>query len=157
MDTVKTFTEIGCILDESAGSSDDINLRTIDFAEDYGFEYEPLPNEEDEDYGQILSETADDAVSYLNDNVEGLPYCSFYFEDNSLFYAPCIENAKEDCAFVSWSSLGDARHANVETDPDDPAYPPNDYEGEWLHVNDHGNCTLYVRTKGEDKEVWGIV
>lgn len=33
-------------------------------------------------------------------------------------------------------------------------YPPNDYEGEWLHISDHGNVTLYVRDlNGKDKEI----
>jgi hypothetical protein len=34
---------------------------------------------------------------------------------------------------------------------------PADYSGEVLHVNDHGNLTLYVCNAGEMTEVWGIV
>jgi hypothetical protein len=90
-----------------------------------------------ENGSQMLSELADDALDFLN-GLDGLPYCSFYFEDNSLFYAPCVENVQDD----------------VETFSDQPA---DDYEGEWLHVNDHGNATLYVRSNGEDKEIWGVV
>lgn len=37
-------------------------------------------------------------------------------------------------------------------------YPDADYRGEWLHVSDHGNVTLYVRGEdGEDSEVWSCV
>ena len=37
-------------------------------------------------------------------------------------------------------------------------YPPDDYEGEWLHISDHGNCTLYVRDlNGKDKEIASCV
>lgn len=34
---------------------------------------------------------------------------------------------------------------------------PENYEGEWFQVSDHGNVTLYVRTGTEDEEVWSIV
>jgi hypothetical protein len=34
---------------------------------------------------------------------------------------------------------------------------PRSYRGEVLHVNDHGNTTLYVAMRGKLKEVWGIV
>ena len=136
-----TKSDIGCILDCSGDSADTINERTISFAARLGFNYDPLPDENDEDYGQILSEVADQAVDFLNDQ-DGLQYCSFYFEDNSLFYAPCIEMVKEDVDFVSSRKN---------------EYPPDDFEGEWLHVSDHGNATLYVRENGQDTEVWGIV
>lgn len=36
-------------------------------------------------------------------------------------------------------------------------YPNDDFQGEWLHVNERGNCTLYVRENGQDKEIWAIV
>lgn len=132
---------IGCVIDGSADSADYINERTIDFAKSYGFKTDgDLGRDDDEDYSQILSEEGDRAVSFLNDQ-ELLPYCSFYFDDNSLFYAPSLESAKEDLPTFNDAS---------ELDFDGP--------GEWLHVNDHGNVTLYVRDdKGEDKEIWGIV
>ncbi len=35
---------------------------------------------------------------------------------------------------------------------------PRDYRGEVLHVNDHGNITLYVSNgRGKLREVWGLV
>jgi hypothetical protein len=34
---------------------------------------------------------------------------------------------------------------------------PTGYTGEVLHVNDHGNCTLYVCSRGKRREAWGIV
>lgn len=37
-------------------------------------------------------------------------------------------------------------------------YPPSDFRGEWLHVNDHGNATLYARIADDrDKEIWAVV
>lgn len=34
---------------------------------------------------------------------------------------------------------------------------PKDYRGEVLHINDHGNMTLYVKNSHGFKEIWGIV
>ena len=72
--------------------------------------------------------------------------------------------AREECEFVSWRSLEEARRAGVETDPENADYPPADFRGEWLHVNDHGNCTLYVREDSDktpsgytDRELWSVV
>lgn len=39
----------------------------------------------------------------------------------------------------------------------DTSEVPADYSGEVLHVNDHGNCTLYVADNGELTEVWAVV
>ena len=36
-------------------------------------------------------------------------------------------------------------------------YPEDDFTGEWLYINERGNCTLYVREAGKDKEIWSIV
>ena len=82
---------------------------------------------------------------------------SWQFEDNSLFLLADVELAKDDCGFVSVKSLADARRMGIETDPEDSCYPPADYSGEWLHVTDHGNATLYVRENGKDIEIWSVV
>jgi hypothetical protein len=34
---------------------------------------------------------------------------------------------------------------------------PNSYIGEVMHVNDHGNMTLYFARKGKLREAWAIV
>ena len=39
----------------------------------------------------------------------------------------------------------------------DTSEVPEDYTGEVLHINDHGNVTLYNCRKGTLKEVWAIV
>lgn len=145
---------LGCYIDESAGSSDDCNLRTIEFAEAYGFEHEPLPEadrEEDaDDYSQTLSGVAEDAVNFLNDHNE-TPFAFWTFEDNSLFLVANVEGAKEDCEFMS------------DADNDEP---PAGFRGYWLSISDHGNATLYDRSeradadgngKENDREIWGVV
>jgi hypothetical protein len=40
---------------------------------------------------------------------------------------------------------------------DDTSEVPEDYTGEVLHVNDHGNMTLYSAVNGELTEIWGLV
>jgi hypothetical protein len=39
----------------------------------------------------------------------------------------------------------------------DTADVPADYSGEVLHVNDHGNATLYAATRGKLREIWAVV
>lgn len=39
----------------------------------------------------------------------------------------------------------------------DTSEVPSDYTGEVLHVNDHGNTTLYVARGGKLREIWTIV
>ena len=39
----------------------------------------------------------------------------------------------------------------------DTSEVPRGYSGEVLHVNDHGNCTLYAYSRGRGREVWAIV
>ncbi len=139
------FPCVGCYVDESSGSADDCNRRTIEFAQAYGFDPEldldPDSEAESEDYSQNLSEAGDDAVAFLNE-LETRSFMSWQFEDNSLFLIADVESARGDVGFVS----------SKEQD-----YPPDDYEGEWLHVSDHGNATLYVREAGKDREIWGVV
>ncbi len=40
---------------------------------------------------------------------------------------------------------------------DDTSKVPPGYSGEVLHVNDHGNCTLYAVLNGQMTEVWAVV
>jgi hypothetical protein len=39
----------------------------------------------------------------------------------------------------------------------DTADVPKGYTGEVLHVNDHGNMTLYVYSRGRGRELWAVV
>jgi hypothetical protein len=72
--------------------------------------------------------------------------------------AVCDNNRDEYAGFVSVKSLEDARLIGIETDPDDSEYPPKKYRGEWLHVNERGNCVLYYRnSKGKDRELASAV
>ena len=100
---------------------------------------------------EILSETVDDAIEWLNAQ-ETRSFMYWAFVDGSFGLFANAEGAKEDCGFVS-SKRNE--------------YPPDDYEGEWLHVNDHGNATLYAREdqgvdaegkrQFKDREIWSAV
>lgn len=39
----------------------------------------------------------------------------------------------------------------------DTSQVPADYSGEVLHINDHGNATLYIARKGALTEIWSVV
>ena len=40
---------------------------------------------------------------------------------------------------------------------DDLSEVPADYTGEVLHINDHGNATLYAAAAGQCTEIWSVV
>lgn len=148
--TVKyDYPDMGCYVDESHGSAQTLNERIVEFAEAYGWEHDSPGVEDDFD---AWNDEADGAVMYLNGCEDRL---GMYWtvEDNSLFLLVDAEDAKErtleDGGFVS------SRERE---------YPADDYRGEWIHVNDHGNVTLYIRRDGEggddscrDEEVWSVV
>jgi len=52
-------------------------------------------------------------------------------------------------------------HLDATQLDDVPSYedePPKGFRGEWVHINDHGNTSLYYRnTKRKDREIWAIV
>ncbi len=104
-----------------------------------------------DDSGEEVAEGKEEEAGWLVENlVDSLntfapPFCFFgaHEGDGADFgFWPSIDAAKENCEFISSRSA---------------EYPESDFQGEWLHVSDHGNATLYVRTNGEDKEVWSIV
>lgn len=167
---------IGCYLDHANYGVDELNREIISLAEGYGWRpddegratidaYDNIDLDEergngpDIDLAEQLNDLVDEAVDWLNDQ-ETRPflYWANEGEANAFGLWPNVEGAKEDCGFVSVKSHADARSLGIETDPDDSAYPSADYRGEWLHVNDHGNCTLYVRNDdGTDTEIWSVV
>lgn len=132
----------GIWLDCSCQSADDLNKRIIAFASDYGFtETVELSDDDLADLSEQLNEVADNAVDFLN-GLEHRTGLYWTIDDNSLFLSADVDGARELVDFVSSRSQD---------------YPPDDFTGEWLHVSDHGNATLYVRENGQDKEIWGIV
>lgn len=150
---IKALNELrpGCYVDASAQSADYLNKRICKFAEEHGWDGDipvwPVWLDEDNtdaqsDYSEAINESAEEAVEWLNDQ-ERLPYTCWTVDDNSLFLSVNVDDASDACEFVS---------SRTQDEPDEG------YQGEWLHVNDHGNATLYVRGEdGQDKEIWGVV
>jgi hypothetical protein len=154
----------GCYLDHANYNVDELNRRIIRLAASFG-RVDPqddalaaLPLVDlSEDDSEKLNWAADSAIDWLNEQ-ETRPflYWANEGEANAFGLWPSVESAKEDCGFVSGQS--------EDADPYDSDYPDADYRGEWLHVNDHGNCTLYVRedlpngcARGFfDREIWSI-
>lgn len=104
---------------------------------------------QDED---LASEMVNELQDVLSNNFAPMyGYFGSHEGDGSDFgYWVNIDTVKEDVGFVSSKSQ---------------EFPDDDFLGAWLHVNDHGNCTLYVReTAGagsddsyQDEEIWSIV
>lgn len=158
MSSMKTNTypnpSVGCYLDHANYNVDELNRRIIELARSFGYQLDIDAQAalaaadadeagEDCDVSEMLDWAADAAIDWLNDQ-EQRPflYWANEGEANAFGLWPNVEGAREDVGFVS--------SRNQE-------YPADDYEGEWLHVSDHGNATLYMRTNGQDSEVWSVV
>lgn len=90
---------------------------------------------------ELVAESLPDALSLF-----APPYCYFgsHPGDGADFgyWLEDVERIKEQVEFVS---------SRAEE------YPADDFTGEWLHINERGNCTLYVRENGKDREIWSVV
>ena len=161
----------------SIGTISSATLRPIDIALaihrelDYANSYQdagidiPDPYENFEGFDCEDPFWESESASYYLEELEELmgelcpPYCYFGSTDGDgaeIGVWPMIDSAREDVEFVSVKSLADADRMGIETDSEDSEYPPSDFEGEWLHVNDHGNTTLYNRADGDDSEIWSV-
>lgn len=54
-------------------------------------------------------------------------------------------------------SLEDAARDGDALKVSDTSEVPGDHSGPVMHVNDHGNVTLYACSNGELEEIWGVV
>jgi hypothetical protein len=152
---------IGCYFDGARGSTD-IEWNIIEMALEFGwddldalkFNEDKDPDDLNDDDYEMLSELSDSAIDYLNEQ-ESRSYLYWQWNDGDFGLYPDVNGAKEDCEFVS--STGPLWHTNQGYQIA-KEYPPDDYVGEWLHINERGNCVLYVRDeKGNDEEIWSCV
>lgn len=95
--------------------------------------------------------SSDDADSDLEDLTDLLnefapPFCYFgtHPGDGSDFgfWPMDIEEIKEQIDFCSTQKQ---------------EFPDSNFQGEWLHINERGNCTLFARANNKDKEIWSLV
>lgn len=154
---------MGFYLDQSYRNPDSHNAAVIRLAKGLGYSPDRetlnvLAREDSEclkdcDDSQLLSECADEAETWLNEQ-ETRPFMYWANDgDVGAFGLWCnVDGAKEDCGFVS---------SETQDEPD------ADFRGEWLSVSDHGNATLYVREDHSpdafakdgyvDREIWSVV
>jgi hypothetical protein len=141
---------IGCHIDQGNYNPTELSIAIIELAEGLGFpidaELRKAMESIDEELceADIIDAGAQEAEDWLNDQ-ETRSHLSWHSNGEAGAFGlwPYVEGAREDCEFVSSK---------------EQEYPADDYRGEWLHVNDHGNATLYVRSEnGQDVEVWSVV
>lgn len=163
---------MGCYFDHANYTVDELNRRILRLAESFG-RADPQDSElieKDltdltEDDIETLNYSADAAIDWLNEQeTRSFMYWSNDGDANAFGLWCNVDGAREDCAFVSCESQSAARRHEMDCDPDDSSCPAADYRGEWLHVSDHGNATLYVREDSagavpgyKDTEIWGVV
>lgn len=63
----------------------------------------------------------------------------------------------EENEYGFWLNPGELRESFDGLKVDDLSEVPKGYTGEVLHVNDHGNMTLYYYSRGKGRETWAIV
>jgi len=147
---------IGCYLDHGNYNADELSAEIVNEAVALGFTLDAeavtllaMTEEEiaqNDDYSQLLHELSEEAIDWLNEQeTRSFLYWANEGEANAFSLWPNVDGAKEDVGFTS------RREVNEDTDPEDAERPCADYRGDWLHVNDHGNCTLYVRESVDDK------
>lgn len=149
---------IGCYLDHANYSNFELSLEILDLAASLGMPHDAeiaalrlkladdlADNEATRcDDEEVINYASEDAINWLNEN-EPRPflYWANEGEANAFGLWPNVDSAREDCAFVSSKKMDT---------------PLDGYQGEWLHINDHGNCTLYIRDgRGRDKTIWSVV
>lgn len=126
---------------ENFAQRDGLNGIVEEANELFGEDGETIPEDKLDKAAEMVNETLLDALSQF-----APAYSCFGSHPGDGadfgFWPEDIENIKEQVEFVS-------SHKQE--------YPAYDFEGEWLHVNERGNCTLYIREAGKDKEIWSIV
>jgi hypothetical protein len=103
-------------------------------------------DETDEGYDETAQEAVDALFDILGEYCP--PYCYFGAHEG---------DGADYGVWISWDSLDMAAHDGDILKVSDTSEVPADYTGEVLHVNDHGNCTLYAANNGDLTEVWAVV
>lgn len=158
---MKTYNHpaIGCYLEQANRNPSDHNEATVRLAISLGYipsndDLAVIDTESDADFSEhssgmdrseLLNEIADEAINWLNSQ-EDRSFLSWSNNGEAGAFGlwPDIDSAKEECGYVGEDT------------------PADDFRGEWLQVNCHGNVTLYIREDHADlafwdTEIWAIV
>lgn len=99
--------------------------------------------------GKLDEEDADWLLEALFDALDALAPAYAYFGAH--------EGDGADYGFWLISDFERCAQENDALFVDDTSKVPKDYSGEVVHINDHGNCTLYAARRGKLHEVWAVV
>ena len=127
---------------ENCAERDRLNAIVEEANECFGDDGGTIADDKQDIADEMANETLPDALQQF---AQPYSYFGSHCGDGSDFgYWPDdIEQIKEQIEFVS----------STESE-----FPADDFRGEWLHVNERGNCTLYVRLNaGQDSEIWSLV
>lgn len=127
---------------ENFAERDRLNAIVEEANECFGEDGQTIPDDKQDDAYEMVNDTL---LNALQEFAPPYSYFGSHCGDGSDFgYWPDdIEQIKEQVEFAS----------SKENE-----YPADDFRGEWLHVNERGNCTLYVRLNaGQDSEIWSLV
>lgn len=137
--TMREEDLIPCFLD---------TLRDLDRAEyrHLRSEYEEIMNLPEADSMEAQSE-------FLNETLfDALQNCAAPY-----FYFGAHSGDGSDYGFWLVEDVAQQVEDNGGLNVSDTSEVPADYSGEVLHVNDHGNTTLYSADHGKLTEVWSLV
>lgn len=125
---------------ENFGERDRLNNLIGEAQDCFSEDGQTLRGSKEQDADELVNETLPDALSLF---APAYAYFGTHCGDGADFgfWPMGIEEIKSQVEFSSTK---------------DQEYPEEDFTGEWLHVNERGNCTLYVRENGKDREIWGV-
>lgn len=126
---------------ENFGERDRLNGLVGEAQDCFGTTGNEIDPDKEERADELVNESLPDALSQF---APAFAYFGAHCGDGADFgfWPGDMEDVKEQVGFVS-----------SETQE----WPDADFVGEWLHINERGNCTLYVRENGLDREIWGLV
>jgi hypothetical protein len=144
--TMRTQDLIPCFVDEILWHDPENEV-----AERIKSRYEVGMLEDEEDFNPDDYFESEDASYDLNEDLfnelnrlcEDIPYC----------YFGASEGDGSDYGF--WISVDDFDFDGLKVS--DLSEVSDDYNGEILEINDHGNMTLYVKNNEEFEEIWSVV
>lgn len=137
------------------GSISHGTLRTEDLIQEFIYTLKQLDTEKQ--YAKLIEE-AEAITDFESEEAEEILNEDLFNALNELappyFYFGAHEGDGADFGFwLSEDSLVDFDGLKVN----DTSEVPEEYVGEVIHVNDHGNTTLYVAEAGKLTEIWAIV
>lgn len=94
---------------------------------------------------------SDWAIETVNETLPNMlnSYCPAY-----CYFGTSEGDGSDFGVWVSWDSINDDEDVLKVGDTSDV---PSDYTGDVMHINDHGNATLYAAQDGVLTEVWSVV